>query len=116
MGLVNSSTFMEVLSPQNNNSAALDSLRSLLEQVLRITTVDSRIFTGVFAGTDKPLNIILINAEEHRISQDPEQKEEVIDAGRYVGQVLLPWKMILKVEAQESDDVPEKKENDNAYL
>lgn len=94
------------------NSTALDSLRSLLQQVLRITTVDSRIFMGIFAGTDKPLNIILINAEEYRIFQSPGQKAEVIEGGRYVGQVLLPWKMVLKVEVHESDDVPKKKRND----
>ena len=74
---------------------------------------------GIFAGTDKPLNIILINAEEYRISQNAEQKVEVIEAGRYVGQVLLPWKMIVKVEVHESDDVPKKNGNDrrdNTYL
>ena len=44
---------------------------------------------------------------------------EDIEAGRYVGQVLLPWKMIVKVEVNESDDVPNKKGNDrrdNTYL
>jgi N-alpha-acetyltransferase 38, NatC auxiliary subunit len=100
------------------NLTALDSLRSILQQVLRITTVDSRIFMGIFAGTDKPLNIILINAEEYRISQNPGQKVEVVDDGRYVGQVLLPWKMIVKVEVHESDDVPKKgnDKRDNTYL
>ena len=118
MGLACSSNSMEVAS-QNNldpNSTALDSLRSFLQQVLRITTVDSRIFMGVFAGTDKPLNIILINAEEYRISQIPGQKVEVIEDGRYVGQVLLPWKMIVKVEVH--DDAPKKgnDKRDNTYL
>ena len=112
---------MEVASQDNTapNPSALDSLRSILQQVLRITTVDSRIFMGIFAGTDKPLNIILINAEEYRISQNSGQKAEVIDDGRYVGQVLLPWKMIEKVEVHEKDDVPKTKGNDkrdNPYL
>ena len=112
---------MEEVS-QNNldpNSTALDSLRSFLQQVLRITTVDSRIFMGIFAGTDKPLNIVLVNAEEYRISQIPGQKVEIIEDGRYVGQVLLPWKMIVKVEVQESDGASKKKgkdRRDNTYL
>lgn len=39
---------------------------------------------------------------------------EVSEDGRYVGQVLLPWKMIVKVEVHESDDVPKK--GNNTYL
>lgn len=85
--------------------SALDSLRSFLQKILRITTVDARIFIGTFAGTDKLLNIILINAEEYRISQSLGQKVMTVDEdGRCVGQVVLPWKMIAKVEVHESDD------------
>ncbi|KAF8811384.1 hypothetical protein BYT27DRAFT_7029053, partial [Phlegmacium glaucopus] len=73
-------------------------LQSFLQCLLRITTIDNRIFLGAFAGTDKPLNIILINAEEYRISQGPGQRVKFNENGRYVGQVLLPWKMIAKVE------------------
>jgi N-alpha-acetyltransferase 38, NatC auxiliary subunit len=87
--------------PQAKSVSALDSLRSLIQQVLRITTVDSRIFIGTFAGTDRPLNIILINAEEYRISQSPGQKAKVIENGRRVGKVVLPWKMIAKVEVHD---------------
>ena len=119
MGLACSSNPMEVISQPNSapNPTALDSLQSFLQQVLRITTVDSRIFMGIFAGTDKPLNIILINAEEYRILQNPGQKVEVNEDGRYVGQVLLPWKMIAKIEVHESDDVPKKNDRrDNSYL
>lgn len=121
MGLAQSSNSMEVNSQSDSapNSTALDRLQSFLQQVLRITTVDSRIFMGIFAGTDKPLNIILINAEEYRISQNPGEKVEVVEDGRYVGQVLLPWKMIVKVEVHETDDMSKKKGNDkrdNTYL
>ncbi|KAF8960969.1 hypothetical protein BDZ97DRAFT_1601190, partial [Flammula alnicola] len=71
----------------------LERLHGLLRQLLRITVTDGRVFLGTFAGTDKPLNIILINAEEYRVGpgQDPD--------GRYVGQVMLPWKVVVKVEA-----------------
>ena len=119
MGLACSSNPMEVISQSNSapNPTALDSLQSFLQQVLRITTVDSRIFMGIFAGTDKPLNIILINAEEYRILQNSGQKVEVNEDGRYVGQVLLPWKMIAKIEVHENDDVPKKNDRrDNSYL
>ncbi|KAF8797767.1 hypothetical protein BYT27DRAFT_7124781, partial [Phlegmacium glaucopus] len=79
-------------------------LQSFLQRLLRITTIDSRIFLGTFAGTDKP---ILINAEEYRISQGPAQRVKLNENGRYVGQVLLPWKMIVKVEVYERNHVTE---------
>lgn len=94
----------------NSSTPALDSLRSLLQQILRITTVDSRIFMGTFAGTDKPLNIILVNAEEYRISQSPGQIVKVDENGRCVGQVVLPWRMIAKVEVHDA------RGHDNMYL
>lgn len=93
---------------------ALEALQSFLQQLLRITTIDGRIFLGTFAGTDKPLNIILINAEEYRISQLKDNEN-----GRYVGQVLLPWKMIVKVELYDRDSALEKERRDrgdNIYL
>ncbi|KAF8815286.1 hypothetical protein BYT27DRAFT_7040262, partial [Phlegmacium glaucopus] len=62
---------------------------------------DSCIFLGTFAGTDKPLNIILINAERYRIFQGPGQRVKLNENERFVGQVLLPWKMIVKVEVYE---------------
>lgn len=39
--------------------------------------------------------------------------------GRYVGQVMLPWKMIVKVEVYERDSAMEKERRDrgdNIYL
>jgi len=93
-------------------TTALEALQSFLHQLLRITTIDSRIFLGTFAGTDKPLNIILINAEEYRISQDPGQRVRLNGNGRYVGHVLLPWKVIVKVEVYERDNAMEKERRD----
>jgi len=75
-------------------------MKAFLHQLLRITAKDGRIFIGTFAGTDKPLNVILINAEEYRIGPDQ-------DDGRYVGQVMLPWKYIVKVEAHIPDQKPQ---------
>lgn len=74
--------------------SALQHVKGLLNQMLRIAITDGRIFIGTFAGTDKPLNILLINAEEYRIGPDENPD------GRYVGQVLIPWRLVVKVEAQ----------------
>ncbi|KAF9023723.1 hypothetical protein BDZ89DRAFT_149905 [Hymenopellis radicata] len=38
-----------------------------LRQTLRITSTDIRIFLVAFAGKDKPLHVVLVNAEEFRI-------------------------------------------------
>ncbi|KAF9443624.1 hypothetical protein P691DRAFT_778773 [Macrolepiota fuliginosa MF-IS2] len=69
-------------------------LQSLLRQLVRVSTTDGRIFIGTFAGTDKPLNIILTNAEEYRIHPPDDLPE-----GRYVSLVMVPWKLVASVEA-----------------
>ncbi|KAF8797627.1 hypothetical protein BYT27DRAFT_6931524 [Phlegmacium glaucopus] len=48
-------------------------LQSFPQRLLRITTIDSRIVLGTFAGADRPLNInlVLVNAEEYCISRGP---------------------------------------------
>lgn len=68
-------------------------LKSLLRQTLRISVVDGRVFIGSFFGTDKPLNIILADAEEYRVGLDENP------GGRFVGQILIPWRLVMKVEA-----------------
>ncbi len=74
-------------------SPAIHRLIELLRQVLRITINDGRVYLGMFAGTDKLLNILLVNAEEYRTGQDGV-------VGRFVGQVLVPWRLVVKVESQ----------------
>ncbi|KIY66733.1 hypothetical protein CYLTODRAFT_338863, partial [Cylindrobasidium torrendii FP15055 ss-10] len=69
-------------------------LRPLLRRTLRVFTTDNRIFLGTFAGTDKPLNLVLVNAEEFRLVPMKDNQD-----GRYVGQVLIPWRLITKIEA-----------------
>ncbi|KAF8814107.1 hypothetical protein BYT27DRAFT_6341200 [Phlegmacium glaucopus] len=96
-----------------------EALQSFLQRLLRITTIDSRIFLGTFAGTDKPLNIIFIDAEEYHISQGPGKRVKLSENGRYVGQVLLPWKTIVRVEVYERNNAMEKErrdKGDNIYL
>jgi small nuclear ribonucleoprotein (snRNP)-like protein len=86
---------MSVKQDLSSEKTALEKIKGFLNQLLRITTNDGRIFIGTFAGTDKPLNLILLNTEEYRIS-GPESKPD----GRFVGQVIFPWKVVVKVEAR----------------
>ncbi|KAJ7058825.1 hypothetical protein C8F01DRAFT_1147337 [Mycena amicta] len=81
--------------PAAPSSSAVSRLHGLLTQTLRITVSDGRVFIGSFAGTDQPLNIVLLNTDEFRIS--PAVDDNNPD-GRYVGQVLIPWKLVLKAE------------------
>ncbi|KAJ7102614.1 hypothetical protein B0H15DRAFT_815368 [Mycena belliarum] len=74
--------------------AAVERLQALLCENLRVTVTDGRIFIGSFAGTDQPLNILLLNADEFRLGPDENPD------GRYVGQVLIPWKLVVKAEVQ----------------
>ncbi|KAF5314005.1 hypothetical protein D9611_006950 [Ephemerocybe angulata] len=84
--------------PPTLETPALQRLQSYLRQPLRISVTDGRIFLGTFAGTDKPLNILLANTEEYRMGSG-----EMLE-GRYVGQVLIPWRLVTKVEAQAQQD------------
>ncbi|KAG6825457.1 hypothetical protein H0H92_003646, partial [Tricholoma furcatifolium] len=81
-------------SQPTQSHPALTRLQALLRQVLRVTVTDGRIFLGTFAGTDQPLNLLLVNAEEYRLG--PEENPD----GRYVGQIVIPWRLIVSVEAE----------------
>ncbi|EPS98084.1 hypothetical protein FOMPIDRAFT_1080916, partial [Fomitopsis schrenkii] len=75
---------------------SIQSLKSLLRLPLRVTIDDGRIFIGTFVGTDKQLNILLVSTEEFRIGPD------AVDGnpdGRFVGQVMIPWKLVRRAEA-----------------
>lgn len=91
----------------NMGSEAVDQIKNFLKKILRITITDGRIFIGTFAGTDKPLNIILVNADEFRIDTNG-----VCSEGRFVGQVMFPWKMVVKVEVQ----TPNRKQEDRGGI
>jgi small nuclear ribonucleoprotein (snRNP)-like protein len=81
-------------STSPSSSTAIAALKALLRQLLRITVVDGRIFLGTFVGTDQSLNIILVSAEEFRIG--PKENRN----GRYVGQIMIPWKLVVSAEVQ----------------
>ena len=106
-----SSPSSTVSSPtaHHNNTGPILHLKDLLRETLRITVSDGRIFLGTFVGTDSLLNILLINTEEFRLGPDETRN------GRYVGQVLIPWKLVVKAEASGRLE-PEQVDDDLAGL
>ena len=79
------------------DTPAVGSLRSLLRQTLRITILDGRIFLGTFAGTDKLLNVLLVNTDEFVLPHA--SRAYANPDGRFVGLVQIPWRIVVKVEA-----------------
>lgn len=73
---------------------AITAVKALLKKTLRVFTKDNRIFLGTFMGTDQQLNLLFINTEEF-ILRSPFNPD-----GRYVGQVMIPWRLVKQVEAQ----------------
>jgi small nuclear ribonucleoprotein (snRNP)-like protein len=70
------------------DTEAIRNLKSILRGTLRVIINDNRAFVGTFVGTDKSLNILLLNTEEFRLDAGENA------AGRYVGQVMIPWRII----------------------
>ena len=81
------------------DTEAIRNLKSILRGTLRIITHDDRAFIGTFVGTDKSLNILLVSTEEFRLSPGEENS-----SGRYVGQVMVPWRLIESIGLQVSND------------
>lgn len=75
------------------DTPAIAAVRDLLKETLRIVTCDNRAFIGTFVGTDQLLNMLLVNTEEYILGSDT-------PSGRYVGQVMVPWRLVIQVEAQ----------------
>jgi N-alpha-acetyltransferase 38, NatC auxiliary subunit len=89
----NSAAFTSSLT-MSSVMSALHVLKSLLRKTLRVTIDDGRIFLGTFAGTDKDLNVILVSTSEFR-SGEGENPD-----GRFVGQVMIPWRFVVTTEVQ----------------
>ena len=68
---------------------------------MRVGIADGRVFVGVFACIDKGKNIVLVNTEEFRIGSQP---GSLGARGRYVGMVMVPWKYVVTVEAENDDE------------
>ena len=86
------------LDADAGDTPAVARLKGLLNHTLRVTIRDGRVFLGSFAGTDALLNILLVNTDEFRFA--PPQHAN--PGGRFVGLVLVPWRLVLSVEAQSS--------------
>jgi small nuclear ribonucleoprotein (snRNP)-like protein len=76
------------------DTEAIRNLKSILRGTLRVNINDNRAFIGTFVGTDKSLNILLLNTEEFRLDAGEDT------AGRYVGQVMIPWRIIQSIALQ----------------
>ncbi|KAJ3829287.1 hypothetical protein EV361DRAFT_793575 [Lentinula raphanica] len=105
----------------STESPAIAQLRQLLSSTLRISVADGRIFIGSFIGTDQPMNILLIDTQEFRLD-NPEtgksnHEDDSVRSGRFVGQVLIPWKIVRKIEVQESSQPGRRMQSDyNGYI
>ncbi|KAI0347402.1 hypothetical protein BDW22DRAFT_1310707, partial [Trametopsis cervina] len=73
-------------------------VKTILRQTMRITIADGRIFLGTFAGTDRLLNLLLVNTDEFKPYTPGERSQN--PNGRYVGLVLVPWRLVVRAEAQ----------------
>ena len=78
------------------DTEAIQNLKSILRGTLRIITNDDRAFIGTFVGTDKNLNILLVNTEEFRLGASHQNPA----VGRYVSQVMIPWRLIQEIGLQ----------------
>lgn len=78
-------------------AAVVEQLKSLLRQTLRVTILDGRIFLGTFAGTDRLLNVLLINTDEFKLT-GPSSNSNPNPNGRFVGLILVPWRLVIKIE------------------
>ncbi|KAI6128696.1 hypothetical protein EDD16DRAFT_1547619 [Pisolithus croceorrhizus] len=79
--------------PSTSSSPAIAAVRALLSRTLRVVTNDNRVLLGTFVGTDQLLNLLLVNTEEFLL------EPRLNAGGRYVGQVLVPWRMVKQVGA-----------------
>ncbi|KAI5991283.1 hypothetical protein F5J12DRAFT_467271 [Pisolithus orientalis] len=78
-------------NPSALSSPAITAVRALLNQTLRVVTNDNRVFLGTFVGTDQLLNLLLVNSEEFLLGP------RLSTGGRYVGQIVIPWRMVRQV-------------------
>jgi small nuclear ribonucleoprotein (snRNP)-like protein len=78
-----------------SGTSARDALVFLLR---RVSITDGRVFLGTFVGTDVLLNLLLVSAHEFRPGAPPRTPDYSNE--RFVGQVMLPWRHVRKVEAE----------------
>ena len=92
------------------DTEAIQNLKSILRGTIRIITTDSRAFIGTFVGTDKSLNILLLNTEEFRLDAGANS------AGRFVGQVMIPWRLIKDIGLQVAGEGDEMSYSEQVHI
>lgn len=90
-------------STTSTHRPAVDAVKALINEPMRIRTSDGRLFVGTFVCMDKQLNIVLTNTDEYRVV--PGGTEKFNDRGRYVTMVMVPWRLVVKIEARNLDAV-----------
>jgi small nuclear ribonucleoprotein (snRNP)-like protein len=86
-------------SPRPSPSTpARDAVALLLRRSLRVSISDGRVFLGTFVGTDAHLNVLLVSTHEFRPGAPP--SVPVYPGGRFVGQIMVPWRLVRKIEAE----------------
>lgn len=101
---------MSTSSDLSTSSSAITAVRAILGRTLRVATNDNRIFLGTFVGTDQLLNLLLVNTEE--VLLEP----RLNTGGRYVGQVLIPWRVVKQVGALKECRRNECNEDGSLYI
>ena len=96
------------------DTPAVRALRSLLRQTLRVTILDGRVFLGTFAGTDKLLNILLVNTDEFVTPANARAYARANPDGRFVGLVQIPWRLVVRVEAHRAQEADGEDEREGA--
>ncbi|KAI9816063.1 MAG: hypothetical protein M1827_002055 [Pycnora praestabilis] len=97
------------------NHRAANYIQSFLGKQLRISTTDTRVFSGEMKCTDKERNIILARTHEYRypsaaavnaaasslLSPKDQGSLKVDMTSRFLGLVVVPGQYITKIEVEE---------------
>ena len=87
-------------TPEEGTYQSIKNVKLIVTIIVEYAATDNvcnLLFLGTFAGTDKQLNILLINTDEYRLGPDADSDGQ---GGRYVGQVMIPWRLVVRVETQ----------------
>jgi len=79
---------------------------------IRITGIDGKTVTGTLTGFDRHVNVILMDAEEHRTLKNKNKAGKVEEHSRTLGFVVIRGDCILSVECIEKPKKNSKKKDD----
>jgi small nuclear ribonucleoprotein (snRNP)-like protein len=90
----------EPTSSAERSRPALAAFQRLLRRSIRLTTIDGRVFLGTLVGADKAMNILMVSTHEYRPGEPPGARTPQMEGGRFIGQAMVPWKRVVKVEVE----------------